>query len=81
MFLSYFLNMASKLQLTFSIADVDELTGELAPCPTRPADSVSESMWPRRLHDSTCLFNIMNSLPAVRSGNAVLNAVTTSPFK
>jgi hypothetical protein len=36
------------------------------------ATALGESMWPRRLHDSTCLSNIMNSLPAVRSGNALL---------
>jgi hypothetical protein len=69
-----FKNLA--LRITFGIADVDELTRwafffESTP----PTGSVSESMWPRWLHDLTCSSNIMNSLSAARSGNAVLSEV------
>src|SRR5690606_28413852 len=39
------------------------------------ATALGESMWPRPLHDSTYLSNIMNRLPASRTGNAVLCAV------
>src|SRR5690554_886351 len=34
--------------------------GNSTPDSALPADSVSESMWPRRLHDSTYLTDIMN---------------------
>jgi len=45
---------------------------EFFPESTQPAGSVSESMWPRLLHDTSYLSNIVRWLSATRSGNAVL---------
>jgi len=64
---------------TFGIADVDELTRRaFFSESTLPADSVSESMWARQLHDTAYLSDIMNWLSATRSGNAVLSAVRSA---
>ena len=47
-------------RITFGITDVDELTRRAFFFESAlPADSVSESMWPRILHDLTYLSNIM----------------------